>query len=605
VNCFAQTTQPLEEDIMKFFELKKGLIAPLVVMCCLIGVRSEVAQAQTSGALLSVTGNAGTPVNFNIYDSQIHSGTVQQPPCDPNYPTDAYVLQGGSWTGQDCGDAYEVTDNNTSESAHQLPGKADISGFHIETHYICSGACSGFVSPPTFSPYCNTSGTICTTAGGPDSGFLTVTNNTGSPFTGTITLQGLEGKSPTEGDPFCPVNGVASDSVTFTPSDPPLAAGASVRLALGSQGTALVPKGADSSNCGGFNQPLGPFPMVAGTTIKFLMGDSNVPKPDLGGNGLIDELDLTPATANKGDMIQLLPVPVPAGPPTDLGLTAPIDPNGLYFGNEPLRFPPSTYTISRFSATGFPNQAIIPVESLSAPGNPVGLELDLKCTPGGDANDCDTFFWTGNQWFHVDPNSYGDNKIGGTHYLGKHLVDCPTSLFDFDAFISYTDGPLHHGNSCFAGTFTPGAPAIVGTFYTKTLVGFGFPVEDDDWNLVFKGQRIGLSFQAFDFSGVIPVTNLTLCSNSDGTGCIKPWVNIQILPITCQKGDRNVLTLFDFEFERGLENEGGGHYEYILNTPKNAPYSCFTPVFTFSSGPSIYYDGTNQTNTARFQFLQF
>src|SRR5260370_23072900 len=32
---------------MKFFELKMRVIAPLVVMCCLIGAGSQVAQAQT------------------------------------------------------------------------------------------------------------------------------------------------------------------------------------------------------------------------------------------------------------------------------------------------------------------------------------------------------------------------------------------------------------------------------------------------------------------------------------------------------------------------------------------------------------------------------
>src|SRR5439155_24531112 len=72
---------------------------------------------------------------------------------------------------------------------------------------------------------CNTAKTICAN---PDSGFLTVTNDTGSPFSGTISLTGTSSSC-----------GSASDSSAsgLTTSG----AGQSVTLALGAPGTTLNP----------------------------------------------------------------------------------------------------------------------------------------------------------------------------------------------------------------------------------------------------------------------------------------------------------------------------------------------------------------------------
>src|SRR5712692_732421 len=95
--------------------------SPRFVFCTLVVLliaASAHAQAPTSGAMLTISGTVGspgTPVNIMIYDSQIHSGVVVQADvCDPaGYITDAHVLQGGSLTGCDNGDAYEVTDGNS------------------------------------------------------------------------------------------------------------------------------------------------------------------------------------------------------------------------------------------------------------------------------------------------------------------------------------------------------------------------------------------------------------------------------------------------------------------------------------------------------------
>src|SRR5882724_4313748 len=220
----------------------RGIVMKLI--CCtavvvLAGITSFAQPPRTgnfppkSGAMLEINGSVGTtPVDLKIYDSQIHSGVVKAVPTangngsncgdgvafgttDERVPTDAYVLQGGSPTGCDPGDNFEVTEANNTNAGHQAFGHTDISGFHIETHYVCGGDCTGISG--TQPAACNTSGTICAS---PDSGFITITNNTGSAFSGTISLTGTS--------TGC---GAASDTTSG------LGATASVTLALGTPGS--------------------------------------------------------------------------------------------------------------------------------------------------------------------------------------------------------------------------------------------------------------------------------------------------------------------------------------------------------------------------------
>ncbi len=128
----------------------RGIAMKLICCMALVVLTSVFAFSQTpkSGALLTIDGTgASSGVHLKIYDSQIHSGTVQTVPIGSGtpvctsadqIPTDAYVLQGGSATGCDPGDAFEVTDNNPN-GTHQAPGlksQTKFSGFHVETHYL-------------------------------------------------------------------------------------------------------------------------------------------------------------------------------------------------------------------------------------------------------------------------------------------------------------------------------------------------------------------------------------------------------------------------------------------------------------------------------------
>ena len=188
-----------------------------VLMLVLFASAIAFSQQLQSGALLTITGTSPV-VNRAVYDSQIHSGNVQPSPCDGSLVTDAYVLQGGTPTGCDEGDPYEVTATN-NPNTHQAQGTATVSGpgynLTITTFYLCGGSCTGtpISVPPTFTPamngnpdgvltpgggppFCNTTGNICTS---PDTGFLAVTNSepiNGPAFTGTFTLAGTSGCGP-------------------------------------------------------------------------------------------------------------------------------------------------------------------------------------------------------------------------------------------------------------------------------------------------------------------------------------------------------------------------------------------------------------------------
>ena len=149
------------------------------------------------GALFQFSGTS----NGSIYDGAIHSGVFG---LANGTSSDSYVLQGGDPFGGDTGDNFEVA---------QEPGHANVAGFDITTSY-------NFGNPSSQV------GTFI--VGGPDTGVLTFANNTGSDFTGVLTLSGQAGN----GTFFSNTSGLITVSN-----------GASVNILLNSE----------SSNQGGYN----------------------------------------------------------------------------------------------------------------------------------------------------------------------------------------------------------------------------------------------------------------------------------------------------------------------------------------------------------------
>jgi len=257
-------------------QFRRGMIN----CAALILFGAAICQAgQTNGAILEIKGtvtttnDAGTfsqPIDLVVNDGAIHSGFTQTVPiqsesnpastcvASDQIATDAYVLQSGAPTGCDPGDLYEG--NSISPNDGHFPfispaGSSPAYRFDVTTHYQC-GANSGS---------CNFNATMTSTNGlsSGDTGFLTVTNNGGSTFTGTITLSGTSPHcSPEAGGP-------ASDSVSFSESS------------FGVEQSVVLALAQESSGCGGFTGTIssGPpqsVPVVTGGTVHLLQ---NTPVP--------------------------------------------------------------------------------------------------------------------------------------------------------------------------------------------------------------------------------------------------------------------------------------------------------------------------------------
>jgi hypothetical protein len=439
---------------------------------------------------------------------------------------------------------------------------------------------------------CNTNNTICVggDSGNPDTGFLTVTNNSGAglDFSGTITLSGA---SPTAGGLYCPPLvgsvGVASDSSGPTT----LANGASWVFALSK----------DSSNCGGFNYAQ-TLTLTANQESKASFGK--------------DDYKITPLNSASGDTLSVLPVPVPAGP---LGL----DTWGPgKFGSEtpvfsPLRFSAGT----NFAPTTY---ACVPYADFSANvanGNPVCVELQISCTNTITATACsDAFLYTVQNDFNIDANSLLGG-VGGPAFLGHHLVDCPDTAFDLNIFTSYTapsvtfGDPLKGGGSgtpsCWVTAFDPKATAVTTGNTVSSFTGFTGLLASPSLNRVNIGSAVPLNF-------TFPTAGLHLCStvNNPGSTCTgtqtmppvsAPWVAFGTLSIDCTF-KTFAATATEVSAAAGgsnLQNLGpttvGGvivtSYRFNWKTSKTSttpppptPGSCVVMVAQFSSGLTVFPD---------------
>ncbi len=559
----------------------------------------------TSGAMLTIDGTIGTgttavivncgtptvPAPCHIYDSQIHTGTVQTVSvgtvgsnCNANdqlFPTDAYVFQGRSWTGCDQGGAFETGGTN---------GMATISGagysFTITTSYT-SGS--------------NTNGTISTGAGG-STGFVTIKNNSGADFsvvglqTG-ITLSGTPVNVTASNAAYCSSPGaVASDTITT------LANGMSKVLALS----------IDSSDCGGFNAPQ-TQPLVANQTTIFRFGK--------------DDYLIRPSNSAPGDMLTLLPIPVPAGPVGSAtfgtftaGFVGPPmigSGSGFGLGQFGQETPLAPQSSSQFSAPNFPKQACVPFTDFSASArdnnispapslNPVCPEIQLTCSNGeSSCSDAGTFLYTAQVDFTVDP--IVGNGIGGVHFLGQHNVPCPTTGFNIDVVLSYTgsapgtDPPIKiggSGKSCFVTTYDPGVAPVANGTTAKAFDGFFSPVNDAALNQINAGRIVPLKWTLTDGAGGPPVTTLTLCATQDGTGCTAPWVFLTRIPIACP-AVAAVNTAIDTALPSNssgfqANNPVPGAYLFNWQTSKKDT-GCVTVEAKFSTGLAL--------TPASFQFV--
>jgi len=459
-----------------------------------------VAPQLQSGALLTIQ-SADASLQLAVYDSQIHSGVVRVSPCDGALETDAYVLQGGSPTGCDNGDTFETG---------QAPGSFELAGtgyrFDITTFYQFGG--------------CNTAHTICAN---PDSGFLTVTNNGSTSFTGTITLSG---NSTGQGGLYCAPGGLASDSWITG-----LAPGASVTLALSP----------DSSNCGGYNAPQTQT-LKAGGTVKFPIGT--------------DDYELAAIDNVGGEQITLLPVPV------------------LQSSSNPGANPSNTFN----PGTLFSTFSCAPYGDFSEAGNPVCTEFQLTCS---GASDCESFLYMATTHYSFPAGFPG---IGGPGFLKASGQNCPSSNFDKNIFLSYSSDTTHSGGgsglSCFVAAFTPGAPVVTSA---SSFKGFEFPVSDTKLNFIIAGLPVPLSWD-YDVPNLTVCSNPagTGCISP----WVYPS-SIQIAcpngpPVNPNPAAISVSRLRNF----GKGEDGLTEYFFFWDTVKHSK-GCVSVVLTFDNGLTV------------------
>ena len=594
-NLLILTREKREFHMKRLLMPATAMAAVLVLLLFVPGF--AFSQQLQSGALLTITSSDGK-VNRAVYDSQIHSGTVQAPACDKGLVTDAYVLQGGSSTGCDTGDNYEVTDaSNNISGAHQLQGNAMVSGngysFTITTFYLCGfGQDSGnactyptpLSTPPNFTPpmngvpvgpFCNTNNTICTN---PDTGFLAVTVNSvpaaaNGSFTGTISLAGT---SPTGGLPYCPTNGVALDSI-------PSMQNPTGTIPVGSTWVfALSP---DSSNCGGFTQSQTKTLTAAGTagaTVTFPFG------PDESGPGPLPGADyiLAGITNTGGETIKFDLVPVVQAGNLNAGIFAP---NTFNFG---ANFP--GFTCDPYGDLSEVAGGTTTFLGGTSP-NHVCAEVHLDCSvpqlegpPVENGGDCTTFFYTLTADYTLPSDVFG---AGNALLEDSVALSCPSSSWNANIFETVTvdevkkKGGSNPASSCFvaANGVVNGNPAPLvqqgQTFVSFEGLEFPFTLKPPKFNPIIAGWIAPLSFDyiapnltsATFTPQAIPIS----CSTGLPTGA----------PAVAMSGNLvNLTKLFPklFPVENGLT-------EYLFNwqTVKGSK-GCVSVVFNFQGGPSVF-----------------
>jgi len=513
-----------------------------------------------SGALLTID---NSQLHLAVYDSQIHNGfvqTVMAPPCTANdalFPSDAYLFQGGSWTGCDPGDPFEAGLAANPDGSINLVGTGY--NFTVSTHYHCGPLFNQQCNAPT--TMCASPGTTLTVNGNPqplicsyDSGFVTVTNN-GSDFTGTIQLAGQ-----------------STECGNITDSIGSLTSGKSVTLALAP----------DSSFCGGFDAQQTKSIALGSTTI-FPFGN--------------DDYQITPFNSNAGDAVTLMVVPYPDNSASDNNTSVAV-------------FNPGP---------NFPGYRCTPYSDLSAPtgSNPVCAGLEIGCVPGAGTvsgadptGDCETYIYSSKLDYALAPDSHqnGSGTISAPGFLGVHHQNFPppctgsSDCFNLNTLVSYNgdccikvtggrDGSAH------IDVWNPNDPQ---TLTVDTFTGFQSPINDlPAVNTVKSGQAVALKWIQDDNTGQ-PITNLILCADTScpSGGANPPWINVTAYSVTCPGSGTQVPINSLPTGNSGLQNFSGttpGLYQYNWDTPTGLSGTCAQVVF-------VYNTGTAFVTPALFQF---
>ena len=271
-------------------------------------------------------------------------------------------------------------------------------------------------------------------------------------------------------------------------------------------------------------------------------------------------------------------------------------------GGEQVTVDAFLISASKFpTLNNFPNEKCIPYGDYSSGGVDTCVEFQVHCQVSAtDTTPCNFVYLVATGYDLPADLSGG---IGGPDFLVAHGKDCPLASDSVvqSIFLSYdpavkdpTTRGGSRGPSCFVATYTPGAP-VISTGTTSRFAGWGPPVVDTDLNQVKAGSTRPLSFQFFD-SLHNPVTNLSLCNSfttmngvnvcSDSPAVPTPWVNLAFYEISCPNSssvNMSTDTTLNSSGGSGLQNLGGGSYQFNWKTQKSFKGSCANVVVTFDS----------------------
>jgi hypothetical protein len=261
----------------------------------------------------------------------------------------------------------------------------------------------------------------------------------------------------------------------------------------------------------------------------------------------------------------------------------------------------SSFDLNR--PTNFPNESCIPYADFGGLGaQHTCIEAQLTCAQGtATSNDCATFLYQIMTNYDLPADL---PAIGGPDFLYFQNLSCPNGASGAQSiFLSYnvlrfdpvTRGGSNPTNGCFVATYTPTATPIT-TGGTSTFVGFQSPVSNTALNIVKAGSAVPLKWVQLDNQGN-PVTNLSLCTALSSAsvctapaGISAPWLFVQAYSVpgalcTADVTEGTDTLTTTFAGGSGLQNLGGGNYQYNWKTPKGTPTgTCAEITFTYSSG---------------------
>jgi hypothetical protein len=543
---------------MKVFEMKMHLLILLAVICCLLGIGSQVAQAQTYTSDTNIahfTAGITSYATLSHFNNSDGCGEGSFTPTSSELATTGCRVYNGTLTVNDSSGFILATFTNPVSTIVVFPNIDHYgSGYDGYQYQIYGSNDYGSSEFPTWTPLFNA---VTVTNAGEPFRLGTFTGTPPSTVNNVLTPQsvGLPAGCSSPNPPPCSVGYIAS--FNFSTAYKYYAFGTST-LAGSNAEQELSAVGASSTQTKTLGGP--------GTQTIYTFGADNYKIIGLNNQG--------------GEQLTITAFPIPK----------------------------SSFPTGETGIPGFTNETCIPYGDFStAAGVDTCVEFQATCMAANNTT-CNFVYLLATS-YDLTGTTLAETGAGGPDFLVAHGVNCPLTSNSIvqSIFTSYsamrtdpTTRGTSRGPSCFVAMYTPGAtPITTGTFFTSKFTGWESPVSDFSLNQLKAGSARPLVFQYSDALGN-PVTNLSLCnaftSTSLGNVCtdsptvLPPWVNLTSFGVACSAGAPVNLSTdgtVDFPGNSGLLNHGGGNYQLNWKSMKNWKGFCANVTVTFDTGQQV------------------